>query len=65
MTNGVFIDRSFKHVPTWAVVWNGALLPVRFGIEDEAWSHLNGLVHGTDPMVPRRAREPEAIAVAA
>jgi hypothetical protein len=46
MTAGVFLDRAFKHTPTWAVVWNDVLLPVRFGTELEARTHLFGLVHG-------------------
>jgi len=59
MTDGVFIDRSFKAEPVWAVVWQDQLLPVRFATEEEGALHLYALQTGR-PIVSRRGREAEA-----
>jgi len=41
--NTVVIDLAFDVVPTWAVVYQGQLLPMRFKSNAEASGHLAGL----------------------
>lgn len=39
----VVVDKADKSGSTFAVVWYGDLLPVRFGSLDDAWKHVADL----------------------
>lgn len=55
--NGVVLDLAQHPDPCWAVVRNGQLLPVRFGKELEAVTHLGQLI---DAANRPKAQAPEA-----
>ena len=44
--NGVVRDLAVDPVEQWAVIWDGQLLPIRFGKKAEASDHLYGLQTG-------------------